>query len=100
MKIKWKKIFRKAIVIPIILLLLGIIFANIDYSRTKKNKPPIIAIYVGKNKYTEADIYWGLGYRVVKCPQKQNNKTKYQLYFLDAHHVCVYSYDVEVSAPW
>jgi uncharacterized membrane protein YobD (UPF0266 family) len=96
-----KKMIKNILIIIGALLLLGFIFANIDYSRTKKGKPPILAIHVGKDKGTNADIYYGLGYIVIKCPKYENNvikyQNKYELYFLDNRHVCVYSYNVEAA---
>ncbi|MDD4706580.1 MAG: hypothetical protein PHS24_05185 [Bacilli bacterium] len=97
MKIKFKKTIRNIIIAFISLLVLGFIFANIDYSRTKKGKPPILAIRIGNNKYTNADMYYGLGYSVIKCPEYENNETKYQLRFLDNAHACASSFDVEIS---
>lgn len=88
------KIIKRIVIAIVLLLLFGFVFANIDYNRTKKGKPPILAIYVGKNKLTNANIYYGLGYTVIKCPEYENNGTKsvnkYELYFLDNRHNCSY----------
>lgn len=97
-----KKIIKKIMLIAGALLLLGFIFANIDYIRVKRGRAPILAVRVGKNKRTKADIYYGLGYMVVKCPEKGNNGAKYlnkyELFFLDNRSDCVNLYfDVQVN---
>jgi hypothetical protein len=97
---KVKKIIRILLIIVISLVLLGFIFANIDYSRITKYQKPFFAIYIGKNKFTHADMYYGLGYTIIKCPEVSDSvistdNNKYKLYLFSSGHACVLSGDYE-----
>lgn len=101
MKTRYKSVIKYVLLSIVALLLLGILFANIDYSRIKKDKPPILSIHVGEDKHTGTDIYYGLGYIVLKCPKGEKNvkyENKYELYFLDNRHYCNTTYYVDVEA--
>ncbi|HHT38116.1 MAG TPA: hypothetical protein GXZ95_01720 [Mollicutes bacterium] len=102
MKAKWKNIIKKVVIVFVSLLLLGLVLANIDYKRTTKGEPPLLAIYVGKNNYTNAGIYYGLGYKVIKCPESRDDGgkyiNKYELYFLNNRDDCIYTY-YDVTIP-
>jgi hypothetical protein len=92
-----KKIIKTILIIAISLIVLGFIFANIDYSRIKKYQKPFFAIYMGKNKFTNADMYYGLGYTIIKCPEITDpniitDNNEYKLYLFSRAHACISSY--------
>ena len=73
----------------VLLIILGNIFASIDYSRIKNNNKPLLSIYTGKHKSTKADMYYGLGYTIIKCPEVNDIKPEYQLILLSNNHICL-----------
>ncbi len=98
---KIKKITKITLVVIFCLIVIGIIFANIDYSRITDNKRPLLSIYIGKNKNTKADVYYGLGYTIIKCPYYYDNEVRhddaYKLFLLSSSHVCFYNTDEQES---
>lgn len=104
MKIDFKRIIKVAGIFLGILFVLSIIFANIDYSRTKNNKPPILAQHIKiLNKKDNVKFWHGLGYIVVECLDygegtPSNEGSPYKLFYLTYSYACIYSFDVEVGS--
>lgn len=98
MKIKFKRIIKITIIYLSVLLVLSIILANIDYHRTKNNKPPILAQHLKiLNKKENVKIWHGLGYIVVQCQTDNsyilnNDDSTYKLYFMTYNYICVHSF--------
>lgn len=87
---------RSKIILIVIasIVLLGIIFGIVDNIRAQDEKTPLFAINIGKDDNTNATLYYGLGYVVVKCPPISetlsyvgNDFIKFQI--LSSRHACV-----------
>lgn len=89
---KFKKVMKIILTVIGALIILGVIFANIDYNRIKNDKKPIIAIYMGKNDDTKIEQYYGLGYTITKCPYVKGatyNGSLYKLSILNNSYACL-----------
>jgi hypothetical protein len=89
-----KKVIKVILLVIASIILLGVIFGIVDNNRANSEKLPLFAVHVGKDKTTNADLYYGIGYVVVKCPPIPKNSEitvddyiKFQI--LDSRHVCV-----------
>ena len=60
-----KKLLKVVGLILVILIILGIIFFTIDYSRVKNNETPIFCILKDEANDGGTKIYLGLGYKVI-----------------------------------
>lgn len=60
-----KKIIKVVGIILGIIVVLGIVFFTIDYSRVQKQEKPIFCINIATYKDGETKEYYGLGYKVI-----------------------------------
>ena len=82
---------RNKIILSSILLivLLGIIFATVDYFRAKSDKSPLFAIRAIQHKDGSSADYWGLGYKVIKCSTLSRDKSvHFGFYNINVDKVC------------
>lgn len=84
---------RKKVILILIISAIALFFinGNIDYSRVKNGKPPILSIPIRK------DLWLGLGYSVGKC---QNDADEiYKINILSLSYSCVSNFNVDVIGP-
>lgn len=98
-----KKRNKIILIVMITIFSIFIINGNIDYSRVKKGKKPLLSIYIGKSKNDSIERWIGFGYTVTKCPNSSSNSDsiynddgKYKVSILSMRTVCVTSFDVEI----
>ncbi len=89
---------KRTKIIMIVIIVLGIFFTfgSIDYSRVKKGNPPILSIYIGKNKNSSVERWIGFGYTISKCPSTTTSGN-YTVSILSMRYVCVTAFEVEIG---
>lgn len=70
---KRKNIFK----IIIIILFIWVIFFITDYTLSKQNKSPIFSIKVDSYFDGGSTVYYGIGYKVIKCNTLNGDKKVY-----------------------
>ncbi len=86
-----KKLSKIILSIIISIVLISVIFWSVDCNRIFKGKTPIFVINTGVNKDTNAILYYGLGYVVVRCIHLETSAeyTNIEIIFSKyVNHVC------------
>jgi len=81
---------KKTILIVITsIVLISIIFASIDYFRTRADKLPIFAIRTNQYRDGGSADYIGLGYKIIKCNTLSGDKSfHFGFYNISVDNVC------------
>lgn len=94
---------RKNVILIIILSAIALFFinGNIDYSRVKNGKPPILSIPIRKDSNGDISMWLGFGYSIGKCHNDSPNSDdgKYKVNILSLSYVCISSFDVDIASP-